>query len=138
MHMITATYIATGEQPAQTLEPGTVADILWSTAIPADGLEHIYATTGRQEISLVLFHRSVHAAHAVAATDRICRSALEQAPALTGYRLLNPTRTRHPDDAPFSDRRHLIGHAKTARIKRCATSTALRTACTPKAPAQKL
>ncbi|MFI7320386.1 hypothetical protein [Streptomyces venezuelae] len=134
--MITATYIATGEQPAQPLEPGIVTDILWSTAVPADGLEHIYATTGRQEISLVLFHRADQATDALAATTRICRTALEQAPALTGYRLLTPARTRHPDDAAFSDRRHLVSHAKTARRNRCTTSSTLRTVRPQKASAQ--
>ncbi|MGW7276352.1 hypothetical protein ACWGH5_38380 [Streptomyces sp. NPDC054864] len=133
MHMITATYIATGEQPAQSLDPGTVTDILWSTAAPGDGLEHVYATSGPREISLVLFHDADHPAHAVAATTRICRAALEQAPALAGYRLLNPTRTRHPEEAPFSDRRHLVGHTRAVRTKRCTTSVALRTVCSSKA-----
>lgn len=115
MHMITATYIATDEQPVQKLEPGVITDILWSTAVPGDQLEHIYAKVAPQEISLVLFHRDGEPQQAVAAAARICRTALEQSPALAGWRLLAPTRTRYPEDAPFSDRRHLAARATSGR-----------------------
>ncbi|MFD4410130.1 hypothetical protein ACFVXW_34910 [Streptomyces sp. NPDC058251] len=115
MHMITATYVATGEQPARHLEPDVISDILWSAANPGDGLEHICAKSGFQEVSLVLFHRAARASDAVAATARICRAALDQSPALAGWQLLRPARTRHPRDAAFSDRRHLAARGTSGR-----------------------
>ncbi|MEZ0106326.1 hypothetical protein ABH920_000307 [Catenulispora sp. EB89] len=76
-----------------TPSPEIVADILWAAAVPADGLEHIRARHGPTPtaIDLALFHIGSEAETVADIALRLCRRAIDAAPALAGW-----TATRIP------------------------------------------
>jgi hypothetical protein len=93
---------ATGNR--QPLSPATVSDILWTVAVPDDRLEHIRARHGPFDGSIdVAFFLRTGTESAEAVSSRLCRRALQVAPALFGWRLIGTTPTLIPE----------LGHPRT-------------------------
>jgi hypothetical protein len=69
------------------LDPVGLIDILWVHSRPADGLEHIAHHVNGQAVDITLFVKSDAPESAYLAAIRICRSALDAAHPLAGWKL---------------------------------------------------
>jgi hypothetical protein len=71
----------------QPLDPEIIADVIWTTAIPDDRLEHIRARPGpdSRSVDLVLFLRTIANRPGTEAALTMCRRAIDTAPALGGW-----------------------------------------------------
>ena len=69
------------------LDPVGLIDILWAHSRPADGLEHIAQHVNDQAVDITLFVKSDAPESAYLAAVRICRSALDAARPLAGWKL---------------------------------------------------
>ncbi|MFE9454484.1 hypothetical protein [Streptomyces sp. NPDC006739] len=85
--MARATLVAGGEAPQPDLDSGIITDILWTTAHPGEGLEHIHARTAAGRVDVTFFHRAESPSAALAAAGSICRRALTSSPALRGWQI---------------------------------------------------
>ena len=78
--------------PPPPISPEVVVDILWSTSVPDDRLEHVRARPGPSPgtVDLALFLRIgatpvVEAVEATEAAEALCRRAIATAPSLSDW-----------------------------------------------------
>ncbi len=88
MYMAVVTIFPGDQARDDRIEDAVVTDILWTAAVPEDGLEHIHSRTTAGRVEVTLFHRAQAATEANAAARRICRRALTASPSLHGWQLI--------------------------------------------------
>jgi hypothetical protein len=66
--------------------PSALADILWASARPRDGIEHIHVAPGPGNAVITYFLHAADDHSAVSTAQKVTDRALGQAPALRGWR----------------------------------------------------
>ncbi|MFE9934161.1 hypothetical protein [Streptomyces sp. NPDC005533] len=78
------------DRPVRRVDRHLVTDVIWAAAVPADRLEHVYAGSAEGRLDIALFLLAAGAEEAASAGGRIVRRALAVAPALAGWRRIDP------------------------------------------------
>lgn len=86
MRLIMVTLVPHGRCPVSDPFAAEVTDVMWASAPPEAGLEHVSIRSGTGFIHLG-FYSLLDSTAAAAATTAICRRALASSPALRGWEL---------------------------------------------------
>lgn len=97
MHMVTVMLHAPERDVNEPLESAVVTDLLWISATPDDGLEHIHSRLAARSACITFFVIGESLANAESSAVAICRRALLGAPALSGWQFADP---KHPTYQP--------------------------------------
>lgn len=88
MQIVVVTFRPPPDAERRDIDPGVLVDILWASAAPDDGLEHIRARADPRpgDLSLALLLRSsTEEESSTEPVRELCGRAIASSPALTGW-----------------------------------------------------